>query len=193
MRAGAVQDLGSFRLPDGFRGRPAWFVQLWWLVQATLFAWSPQFMYGWRRWLLRCFGARIGLNALIRPSAEFTYPWKITIGDRSWIGDRVALYSLGIIQIGSDVVVSQNSYLCAGTHDYSAPNFDISGPPIIIGDEVWIAADVFVGPGTTIGRGAVVGARSSVFHDLPPMKVCRGNPAVPVHDRQVIVRPAPSP
>ena len=182
-----VQDLARFRLPENFRGRTAWFVQIWWLVQATLFAWSPQFMYGWRRWLLRCFGARVGFNVLIRPSAEFTYPWKIAIGDRSWIGDRVVLYSLGNIRIGSDVVVSQNSYLCAGTHDYSVPSFDISGPPIIIGDEVWLAADVFVGPGTTIGRGAVVGARSSVFHDLPPMMVCRGNPAGPVRDRRVTV------
>ncbi len=182
-RVQLVQDLASFRLPEGFRGRPAWFVQLWWLIQATAFAWSPQFLYGWRRWLLRRFGARVGRNVQIRPSAEFTYPWKVSIGDWSWIGDRVVLYSLGNIEIGSNVVVSQNSYLCAGTHDYAAPSFEISGPAIRIEDEAWLAADVFVGPGVTIGRGAVVGARSSVFHDLPPNKVCRGNPARPVHDR----------
>ncbi len=105
------------------------------------------------------------------------------IGDWSWIGDRVVLYSLGKIEIGSNVVVSQNSYLCAGTHDYTVPSFDISGPKVKIEDEVWLASDVFVGPGVTIGRGAVVGARSSVFHDLPPMMVCRGEPAVPIRER----------
>jgi putative colanic acid biosynthesis acetyltransferase WcaF len=180
-----VQDLGSFRLPDGFRGRPAWFVQLWWLIHATLFAWSPQFMYAWRRCLLRLFGARVGRNVQVRPTAEITYPWKVKIGDWTWIGDRVVLYSLGEIEIGSNVVVSQNSYLCAGTHDYTVPSFDISGPQVRIEDQAWLASDVFVGPGVTIGSGTVVGARSSVFHDLPPLKVCRGNPARPVHDRQI--------
>lgn len=182
-RAGAVQDLGSFRMPEGFRGRPAWFVQLWWMVQATLFARSPQFMYGWRRWLLRRFGARVGSNVRIRPSAEFTYPWKITIGNRSWIGDRAVLYSLGDIRIGADAVISQNSYLCAGTHDYTVASFDILGPAITVEDEAWIAADVFVGPGVRIGRGAVAGARSGVFVDLPPLMVCTGTPARPVRTR----------
>jgi putative colanic acid biosynthesis acetyltransferase WcaF len=184
-RGPLVQDLASFRLPAGFRGRPAWYVQLWWLVQATLFALSPQFMYGWRRFLLRLFGARIGRKVQIRPSAECTYPWKVSIGDWSWIGDRVVLYSLGEIRIGSNVVISQGSYLCAGTHDYSKSSFDISGPAIKIEDQVWLAADVFVGPGVTISRGSVVVARSSVFHDLPPLKVCRGNPAIPIRDRPV--------
>ena len=88
-----VQDLRSFRLPPNFRGRPAWFVQLWWLVQATLFRWSPQIAYAWRRWLLRRFGAKIGKGVQIRPTAEITYPWKLTIGDWSWIGDYVTLYT----------------------------------------------------------------------------------------------------
>src|SRR5438105_4960330 len=101
------QDLSAFSLPAEFRGRPAWFVQLWWLVQSTLFRWSPQFMYGWRRLLLRLFGATIGRSVLVRPTARITYPWKIRIGDYSWIGDDVVLYSLGEIDIGAHVVVSQ--------------------------------------------------------------------------------------
>jgi putative colanic acid biosynthesis acetyltransferase WcaF len=141
-------------------------------------------MYGWRRVLLRLFGAHIGRRVQVRPTAEITYPWKVSIGDWSWIGDRVVLYSLGNIEIGSHVVVSQNSYLCAGTHDYTVSSFDISAPEVRIGDEAWLASDVFVGPGVTVGRGAVVGARSSVFNDLPALKVCRGNPAVPVKDRR---------
>ena len=96
----AIQDLRGFRLPPGFRGRAAWFVQLWWLVQGTAFRWSPQVCYGWRRWLLRLFGASVGQGVLVRSTASITYPWKVSIGDWSWIGDEVVLYSLGAITIG---------------------------------------------------------------------------------------------
>src|ERR1700687_2685472 len=103
----SVQNLSQYKIPKTFRGRPAWFVQLWWIVQATLFRWSPQFLYGWRRWLLRRFGARIGQGVIIRPTAEITYPWKLSIGDWAWIGDNVTLYTLGEISIGENTVVSQ--------------------------------------------------------------------------------------
>jgi putative colanic acid biosynthesis acetyltransferase WcaF len=177
------QELERFRLPPNFRGRPAWFVQLWWLVQATLFRGSPQVLYGFRRWLLRLFGAKVGAGVLLRASATFTYPWKIEIGDHSWIGDDAILYSFAPIKIGSDVVISQKCYLCAGTHDYRAAAFDIESSPIVIDDKVWIATDVFVAPGVTIHRGAVVGSRSSVYRDLPEMMVCTGSPAQPVRPR----------
>jgi putative colanic acid biosynthesis acetyltransferase WcaF len=84
-------------------------------------------------------------------------------------------------------VVSQSSYLCGGTHDFERPNLPLITAPIVIEDQVWIAADVFVGPGVTIGQGAVVGARSSVFGDLPPWKVCVGSPAKPIKDRVIRV------
>jgi putative colanic acid biosynthesis acetyltransferase WcaF len=180
---GAIQDLKSFKLSAKFRGRPAWFVQLWWIVQATLFQMSPQALYGWRRFLLRLFGCKVGKGALIRPTAEFTYPWKIWIGDFSWIGDNVCLYSLGEIHIGENVVVSQESYLCTGSHDMRSPNFDISEKPIFIDAEAWIAADVFIFPGVHVGRGVVVGARSTVQNDLPSMMLCAGNPAKPIRPR----------
>jgi putative colanic acid biosynthesis acetyltransferase WcaF len=178
-----VQDLARFRLPPGFRGRSALAVQLWWLVQASLFRLSPQFCYGWRRGLLRLFGARIGQGVLIRPSARITYPWKLAIGDNAWIGDEVILYTLDHIEIGHDAVVSQRSHLCAGTHDHRRPDFPIQGGPITVGAEAWLGADVFVAPGKSIGRGAVVGARSSVFSDLPEMMMCFGSPARPVRPR----------
>src|SRR5690242_2104389 len=95
--AGSIQDLSRFRMPPGFRGRGAIIVQIWWLVQAVFFGLSPQIAYGWRRWLLRLFGAQIGRRVLIRPSARVTYPWKVKIGDNAWIGDHVVLYSLGEI------------------------------------------------------------------------------------------------
>jgi putative colanic acid biosynthesis acetyltransferase WcaF len=171
-----TQDLSVFKLPLGFRGRPAWFVQIWWIAQALLFHLSPQALYGWRRLLLRLFGASIGKDVMIRPSVEVTYPWKLSIGDHSWIGDRVTLYTLGNISIGENAVVSQHSYLCTGSHDYTHSTFDIYAVPIHIGDESWLAANVFVGPGVTVGDGAVVGACSVVLKDVPTGMVCIGNP-----------------
>lgn len=178
-----VQDLSSFRMPANFRGRSAVMVQLWWLVQATLFRLSPQVLYGWRRWLLRLFGAKVGKGVLIRPTVEITYPWKIELGDYCWIGDHVTLYSLGQISVGHDAVVSQKSYICTGSHDFRSPAFDIFAQPVTIEPMAWIATDVFVAPGVTVGEGAVVSARSSVFSNLPANMICRGNPAVPVKAR----------
>jgi putative colanic acid biosynthesis acetyltransferase WcaF len=177
------QNLKDFKLPAGFRGKPAWFVQLWWLVQTLLFKPSPQFMYGWRRFLLRCFGAKIGHKVMIRPSAHIQFPWRLKIGDYSWIGDEVVLYNLGLIIIGEHSVVSQRSYLCTGSHHHLTEEFSIYTKPIIIENECWLAADVFVAPGVHIGEGTIVGSRSSVFKSLPMAKVCFGNPATVIKDR----------
>ncbi len=173
---GRIQDLSKATVPPGFRGRPAWFVQLWWMVQTLLFRPSPQVMYAWRRSLLRIFGAQIGKGVRIRPSATVTYPWKVSIGDWSWIGDHATLYSLGEIRIGDNTVVSQHCYLCAGSHDYMSSSFDLLAKPIEIGSEVWIAAKVFVGPGVSVGRGSVVGACSVVLKNIAANVVCAGNP-----------------
>ena len=177
------QDLSTFTMPDGFRGRSAAVVQLWWIVQSLLFATSPQFMYGWRRWLLRLFGAKVGKHVILRPTMCVQFPWKVTIGDYAWIGDDVNLYSLGPISIGRNAVISQKSYLCTGSHGATDPTFPIFFEPIVIEPEAWIATDVFVGPGVTIGRGTVVGARSSVFKSLPAGKICIGSPAQVIRER----------
>jgi putative colanic acid biosynthesis acetyltransferase WcaF len=177
------QQLDKFTMPANFRGRNAIIVQLWWIVQASLFAWSPQFAYKWRNFLLRCFGAEIGRDVIIRPSAKITYPWKLNIADNAWVGDNVDLYTLGEISIGKNAVVSQRSYLCTGSHDHTAEAFDIYAKPIVIEDEAWVATDVFIAPGITIGKGTVIGARSSVFKDMPAGMICIGNPAKPVKKR----------
>lgn len=171
-------ELDKFRLPKGFRGRSALIVQLWWLIEATLFRPSPQAMYKWRAFILRLFGAKVGRNVIIRPSVKITYPWKVCIGDNSWIGDDVNLYSLGEITIGKNTIISQKSYLCTGGHDYTTCTFDIYAKPIIIGDSVWVATDVFISPGTTVCDRVVIGARSSVFKSLQPDSLYLGNPAV---------------
>jgi len=184
-KLGVMQKLSLFKLPFNFRGRNFFTVQAWWLVESLFFRSSPQVMYRWRVFLLKIFGAKIGKNVIIRPTVRVTYPWNLTIGDYSWIGDDVVLYTLGEIEIGANAVVSQKSYLCTGSHDYNKVDFPILAKKIVLEDECWLATDVYVAPGITIGQGTVVGARSSVFKDLPPGKVCIGNPAVVIKDRLV--------
>ena len=179
------QELGHVKPNKEFRGRSAFIVQLWWIVQGTLFAWSPQFFYGWRNFLLRSFGATIGDHVRIRPSARFTYPWKVSLGNYSRVGDNTILYSLGEISIGNHSVISQQSYVCAGSHDYSSITFDLYADPVRIADQVWIAADVFIAPGVSIGTGSVIGARSTVLGDLPGGMICYGNPAKPIKKREI--------
>lgn len=179
----SLQDLSKYKFPKDFRGRNVIMVQIWWFVEAVFFNLSPQFMYGWRRFLLRLFGAGIGAGVVLRPSVKVTYPWKLKIGDRSWIGDDVSLYSLGEIEIGADTVISQKCYLSSGSHRYNKTDFPIYSEKITIGDECWLATDVFVACGITVGKGTVVGARSSVFNNLPEGKVCYGNPAKVIRDR----------
>lgn len=159
------------------------FVQVWWVVQCTAFRLSPQIAYGFRRWLLRTFGAQVGRGAVIRPSVKITYPWNVVIGEHAWLGDDVVIYSLGSVAIGDNSVVSQRSYLCGGDHDYRDPSFAIRASPVTIGSGVWIASDVFVAPRVTIADGAVIGARSSVFSDMPANMVCMGTPCRPVKSR----------
>ena len=179
------QSLANFTLPNGFRGRSALVVQFWWIVQASIFRLSPQFAYRFRASILRFFGAKVGRNTKIRPTVKVTYPWKVSIGDYSWIGDDVVLYSLGEIDIGANSVVSQRSYLCAADHNYVDSTFPIQGAKISIGPEVWVAADVFIAPGISIGKAAVIGARSSVFSDMPEGMLCFGHPCAPVRPRIV--------
>ena len=173
----SFQDLSKFEVSKGFRGRNLFAVQFWWLVDAVLFRPSPQVMYAWRRFILRRFGAKIGKNVRIRASVAVTYPWKVSIGDHSWIGDDAVLYSLAPITIEANCVISQRSYLCAGSHKLDSEAFEIIGSPIVVRNGAWLATDVFVGPGVTIGANSIVGARSSVFKDLPPMGIFHGSPA----------------
>jgi putative colanic acid biosynthesis acetyltransferase WcaF len=179
----SVQDLARFSLPPGFRGRSVLLVQFWWIVQALFVHATPQAMYGWRRWVIRLFGAKIGREVLIRPSVRITYPWKVTIGDRAWIGDGVELYSVAEIVIGHDAVISQGSYLCTGSHDHRDPSFPVFARSIVVEPEAWIAAQCLVGPGVRIGRGAVIGLRSLVLADVPAYAVAFGHPAAIVGDR----------
>ena len=177
------QDLSQFQVPADFRGRSGWFVQLWWICERLLFRPSPHIANGWRNFLLRAFGAKVGRNVVIRRTATITYPWKVSIGDYSWIGSEVVLYSLGEIVIGSHSVISQRSYLCGGSHEIDDLAFRITSAPIRIGNECWLATDVFVSPGVEIGHGTLVGARSTVTKSLPGGVIAMGTPARVIRDR----------
>src|SRR5258707_536029 len=135
LRESQFQDLTRFRPPEGYRGRAAWFVQFWWLFDALFVRSSPQVLYSWRRFALRIFGAKIGRNVLIRPGVRVTFPWKVEIGDRCWIGDNATLNSIAEITIGEHSVISQEAYLCTGTHDHSDISFSLVASPIVVEPE----------------------------------------------------------
>jgi len=181
----SLVDLRLYNQSKFDRGKPGWLILVWWFVQAIAFPLTPHPFNSIRRGLLRLFGAKIGRGVLIRPTARFTYPWKIAIGDYSWIGDDVVLYSLDRIAIGKHCVISQKSYLCTGTHDPQDPAFGLITAPVIINNGVWIAADCFIGPGVEIGANALIGARSSVFRNMPAGFICTGTPCRPRCQREI--------
>jgi len=156
---------------------------LWSMTQATLFRYSFHNCYGWRRCLLRCFGATIGRSCVIRRTVRIECPWNLTMSDNACLGDRVHAYCLGTVVIGRRVSISQDAELCAGSHDYSKQDMPLLRPPIVIEDDVWIAAGAFVGPGVTVGEGAVLGARGVAMKDLQSWSIYVGNPAARIRDR----------
>ena len=151
--------------------------RIFWAVAQPFFQFSPRLLWGWRRALLRVFGAKIGRDVHIFPTVRITMPWNLTIGDEVGIGDRVILYALGAISICDRATVSQGAHLCAGSHDWRDPAMPLTKPPITIGPDVWVCADAFIGPGVTVGEQAIVGARSVVVSDIPANTIAAGNPA----------------
>ena len=156
-----------------------------WATAHPFFAFSPRILWGWRRIVLRAFGAKVGREVHIYPSVRIALPWTLTIGDHAAIGDRSILYGLGQITIGARVTISQGAHLCAGTHDWRTSDMLLLKPPIHIGDDAWICADAFIGPGVTIGAGAIVGARAVAMKDVPENAICVGNPAHIVSQRRM--------
>ena len=134
-------------------------------------------LHGWRRMLLRAFGAKVGRDAQPYPSAWIWAPWNLEMAAHSTLAPHVDCYSVDRVRLGSHATVSQYSYLCTASHDYLEPGMPLITAPISIGPNAWVAGDVFIGPGVTVGDGAVVGARSSVFRDVRAWTVVAGSPA----------------
>ena len=158
-----------------FGGRLAAFAWRW--AQRSLFYLSPTPANTWRRVLLRCFGARVDRSARIDPSVRIIHPWNLTLCPGAVVCHNVILDCQAPITLGAHTRISQFSHLCTATHSYSRRDMPIVGRPIVIGDRCWLAADVYVGCGVKIADGVVVGARASVFKDVPADTIVVGNPA----------------
>ena len=159
---------------------------VWGLVWLTFFRPTPRWtLHGWRRLLLRLFGARIGWGCKVRPSCRVWAPWNLTMGEVSCLGDRVNCYNVAPVTIGSKATVSQDAFLCTATHDISTLTRELISEPITIGDHAWVAARAFVGPGAAVGEGAVVGACAVVTGDVEPWTVVAGSPARCIRKREI--------
>jgi putative colanic acid biosynthesis acetyltransferase WcaF len=157
-----------------------------WALVHPLFRYSPRIFWSWRIAILRMFGASIGSDVHIHPTAMVTLPWNLVIGSEASVGDRAILYNLGLISIGAGATISQGAHLCAGTHDYLRADLPLLKLPITIGEGAWICADGFVGPGVKIGAYAIVGARAVTMRDVDDWSIIVGNPA-----KVIGIRPRP--
>jgi putative colanic acid biosynthesis acetyltransferase WcaF len=156
---------------------------LWNITCMLLFRPSPAPFHAWRAFLLKCYGAKVGKGVHVYPRVKIWAPWNLSLGDECGIANGVTLYSQGGISIGYRAIISQNSYICTGTHDYTVKEHPLITFPIRIEDHAWVAAGVFVNPGVTIKEGAVIGACSVVTKDMPAWMVCAGHPCKPLKER----------
>lgn len=151
---------------------------VWEFVWGCLFRPTPRWcLNGWRRFLLKAFGARISAGVRIQGGARCWQPWKLEIGEHSWVDSGVNLYAVDRLTIGAHSVISTGAFLCTASHDPSSPIFELITGPIVVGDMAWIGARSFIMPGVLIGEGAVVGAGSVVTKDVAPWTIVAGNPA----------------
>jgi putative colanic acid biosynthesis acetyltransferase WcaF len=162
--------LSSFTGSGYDKGRGIGAQAAWLFVRGLVFTrwWCPNLL---RVAILRAFGATIAHGVLIRHDVRIHWPWKLTIGADSWIGERAWILNLEPVVIGANVCVSQEALLCTGSHDHRSPSFEFDNAPIEIGDGAWIALRATVLRGVTIGRGAVVGANALVVDDVAPDSV----------------------
>lgn len=154
-------------------------IRMLWSVVWTIFARPlPRSIgSGWKRFLLRLFGAELASTAIVYSSAKIYYPANLIMEKYSCLASGVDCYNVAPIKVGANATVSQGAYLCTASHDISNPLNPLITAPIIIEDQAWVAADAFVGMGVTVGQGAVVGARACVFKDVESWTVVGGNPA----------------
>lgn len=159
-------------------GRSPMVCALWFFLGLPLLRCSLIPSSKFRGWLLRLFGARIGAGLVIKPGARVKYPWLLHAGNHCWIGEDCWIDNLAVVDLGSNVCVSQGAYLCTGNHDWTDPAFGLMVGPISIRDGAWIGARALIGPGTVVGEGAVVAAGAVATKSVPSYAVYAGNPAV---------------
>lgn len=157
---------------------------VWRIAWLLLARFTPPQLAGWRRILLSLFGARIGAGAKVYGSVRVWLPRHLEIGEGAIVGPGAEIYNQGRIAIGPFCVISQRAFLCASTHRTSDPDFALETRPISLGRGCWVAAEAFVGPGVTMGDGAVLAARAALFENAEPLGIYRGNPAVLIGQRR---------
>jgi putative colanic acid biosynthesis acetyltransferase WcaF len=158
------------------RGAPRWKEALWLLAGALLLAsWLPG--SGWRRRLLRGFGAQIAPGVVIKPGVRVKFPWRLTVGDHSWIGEDVWIDNLAPVTIGAHACLSQGAYLCTGSHDWASKCFGLITQPIVIENHAWVGARANMAPGSTLGAGAVLAMGSLGKGQMAPWTIYAGTPA----------------
>lgn len=169
--------------PPGLHDRVRRFA--WMCVWFLAYRVSPTPMHGWRRYILRVWGAKIGSGSHPYPTAWVWAPWNLIMADGSCLGPDVDCYNVALVTLCENAIVSQKAYLCTASHDIRDPLFPLVGAPIVIGERAWVAAGAFIGPDVTVGDGAVVAACAVVTRSVDPMTVVGGNPSVKIGDRIV--------
>lgn len=162
---------------------------LWQYIVRPIFYATPRSANLLRISILRLMGAKIGHTCLIQPKVNILMPWNLRIGNFVAIDHHVEIYNFAQVSIQDMTVISQRSYLCTGSHDYTHPYMPLIWKPITIGSECWVAAEVFIAPGVEIGNGSVIGARSVVTKSMPGWMVCAGNPCAPIKARVIVNAP----
>ncbi len=177
--------LDQYTLGNYTPGAPLWKQLLWYFLGEPLFRthWLPVSTF--KVLLLRLFGAKIGQQVRIKPGVRVKFPWRLTVGDYTWIGENAWLDNVAPITIENHVCISQDVYLCTGNHDWRDPHFKLIPTAIYIAEGSWIAARAVVGPGVTIGKGAVLALGSVTGRSLEPMTIYAGNPAQPIKQRVI--------
>lgn len=158
---------------------------VWQVSWLLLCRFTPPPLHRWRAVVLRLFGASVGPGARVHASVHIWLPANLELGDQVLIGPGVRLYNQGHIRIGARTVVSQRAHLCASSHDLADPHFQLTLRPITVGTGCWIAAEAFVGPGASMGDGAVLAARGVLFGQAEADAVYSGNPAVWLKRREL--------
>ncbi|SFB77796.1 WcaF family extracellular polysaccharide biosynthesis acetyltransferase [Tropicimonas isoalkanivorans] len=147
--------LDRFSNPEFDRGASRAKEAAWTVVSGVLVAsWIPG--TGWRRTILRAFGAEIGDGVVIKPGLRVKFPWRLKVGDHVWLGEDVWIDNLAQVTIGGHSCLSQGAYLCTGSHDWADPRFSLQTRPIVLEGECWVGARACLAPGTVMERGAVL-------------------------------------
>lgn len=170
-------DLADYQNRSYSPNRSKWIQAAWFFAGLPLLRCSILPFSSVRRFLLRLFGAHIGVGVVIKPGVRVKYPWLFAVGDHTWLGEDCWVDNLVQVTVGKNACLSQGAYLCTGNHDWSDIHFGLIVKPIAIHDGAWVGAHAIVAPGVTLGQCSILTAGSVASSDIPPFHIYTGNPA----------------